>query len=270
MSGGYAPLLLEQDPEPMVEPTETPAPLVEPPPVALKIALLGSAPSSVKLAPFTDPSWKIWACSPGAYPVIPTHFGKRLDAWFELHRWEPPVIGDADKQVPWFSPEYCAWMAKLECPVYMVDHTDDVPNSQAYPVEEMLERFGPYFFTSSLSWMFASALVAGATEIGLWGVDMSATEEYLQQRAGCHHFITLAKLMGIKVSVPPESDLLLPPMLYGVGESAEKNIKWRARMKELTTRRDAAQARANAAQQEALFVSGAIDDMQYHLNTWMT
>jgi hypothetical protein len=32
-----------------------------------KIAVMGSAPSSVALAPFGDPSWEIWGCSPGLY-----------------------------------------------------------------------------------------------------------------------------------------------------------------------------------------------------------
>ena len=72
----------------------------------MKIALVGSAPSSVRLAPFDDPSWDIWGCSPGAYPVFAQ---KRVDMFFELHRWEPPVVGRADQQVPWFTPEYVQW-----------------------------------------------------------------------------------------------------------------------------------------------------------------
>ena len=34
-----------------------------------KIAILGTAPSSMALAPFKDPAWSIWACSPGAFPI---------------------------------------------------------------------------------------------------------------------------------------------------------------------------------------------------------
>jgi len=49
----------------------------------LKIALVGSAPSSVLLAPYGDPSWEIWGCSPGVYYQAP-----RTEAWFELHRFE--------------------------------------------------------------------------------------------------------------------------------------------------------------------------------------
>src|SRR5713226_4715918 len=55
----------------------TPTPAAAAP---LKIAMIGTAPSSRMLAPFNDPSWKIWACSPGNMNALP-----RVDTWFELH-----------------------------------------------------------------------------------------------------------------------------------------------------------------------------------------
>ena len=231
----------------------------------MRTALIGSAPSSIRLAPYKDPSWTIWGCSPGAYPVA-----ERVDAWFELHRWEPPVIGRADLQVPWFSPEYCQWLANLKDKLWVAGPTPELPEAKRYPVAEMVERFGPYFFTSSLSWMFAMALCQeGVEEIGLWGVDMSATEEYSQQRPGCHYFITLAKHLGIKVTIPPESDLLMPPMLYGVGEWDPMMVKLTARRKELETRLAGAQNAVNMGTQEMMFLKGALDDLIYMQNTWL-
>jgi hypothetical protein len=230
----------------------------------LKIALIGSAPSSIRLAPYDDPSWQIWGCSPGAYAVV-----KRSDAWFELHRWEPPVIGDAERQVPWFSPEYVQWMALHKGPVYMSDVVAQVPHSVRYPIEKMLEKYGPYFFNSSLSFMMALALEQpGIEEIGLWGVDMSATEEYGYQRAGCHFFITEAARRGIRVTVPPESDLLQPKPIYGAGESTPMMVKLTSRMRELDSRIAAAQQRINQGQQELMFLQGAKDDLTYVIQTW--
>lgn len=127
----------------------------------LKIALIGSAPSSVRLAPYHDPSWKIWGCSPGVYGIAP-----RVDMWWELHRFEPGQ--------PWFSPEYCQWMSKLNVPVMMAEVRPEIPTSCALPHEALVAKYGPYFFTSSLAWMMATAIEAGATKIGLWGVDMAA------------------------------------------------------------------------------------------------
>jgi hypothetical protein len=233
----------------------------------MKIALIGSAPSSIRLAPFHDPSWKIWGCSPGAYPILATN---RVDAFFEMHRWEPPVIGNAAKQVPWFSPEYVEWLKQLKVPVYTGGPVADIPHHVVYPAEQMVKMFGPYFFTSSLAWMLALALcLDDVEEIGLWGVDMAATEEYATQRPGCHYFLTLAMQRGIKVTVPPESDLLMPPMLYGVGEWSSRMIKLTARRNELLGRKQAADQQAQAARDQSLFLSGALDDMNYMLTTWM-
>jgi hypothetical protein len=33
----------------------------------MNVILLGTAPSSMRLAPFGNPEWEIWACSPGTY-----------------------------------------------------------------------------------------------------------------------------------------------------------------------------------------------------------
>ncbi len=251
----------------------------------MKIALVGSAPSSVGLAPCADPSWQIWACSPGAFG----HVG-RVDAWFELHRWEP------DK--PWFSAEYVAFMAGLECPVWMIEPVPEIPMSRAYPKAEILEMFGRNWFTSSLAWMLAGAIDQfervdtyppvsmevgsvpqtrdpGPHEIALYGVDMSATEEYMGQKAGCLHFIELARAKGIRVTIPPESDLGQPYPLYGLGETNPMRIKLMARKAELETKLAEAvqQAEQHKTQWEervraTLYFQGAIEDVQYMLNTW--
>src|SRR5882724_13388828 len=57
-----------------------PAPAPVEPNKPLKIALIGTAPSSRMLAPYNDPSWTIWACSPGNMNALP-----RVNVWFELH-----------------------------------------------------------------------------------------------------------------------------------------------------------------------------------------
>lgn len=244
--------------------------------MGLKIALLGSAGASMGLAPFGDPNWQIWGCSPGLYANCP-----RADEWFELHRWEPPVIGKPSQQVPWFSPEYVAWMAQTPKRVWMFDRVPEIPRSDRYPVDEMCRKFGNYFMTSSLSWMAAMAIdqILLAREqdpardntqdaIGLWGVDMAATEEYGYQRAGCQYFIQIAINLGINIVVPPESDLLRPMPLYGISESSHFMIKMTARLRELNARMATHQQQMQQHQQQVLFLQGAIDDMNYHIQTW--
>lgn len=235
-----------------------------------RIALLGSAPSSVRLAPLKDPSWVIWACSPGAYAIIgQERMFQPGDAFFELHRWEPPVIGDPSRQVTWFSPEYVQFLAQFKGNVWMTERVEAIRNAQRLPREALIAKYGPFFWTSSLAWMLAMAMEdPEVEEIGLFGVDMAAREEYQFQKPGCLHFITIALQRGIQVTVPPESDLLQPQPLYGVSEWSPMMVKLTARRKELDQRLAAAQQRAAQAQQEIWFLQGAIDDMQYVSDTW--
>lgn len=250
----------------------------------MKIALCGTSPYSVRLTPYGDPTWKIWGCSPGLYPIA-----GRLDAWFELHRWEPPTLGAPHMQVPWFTPEYCGWMAQRQHVVWMAQKLAAIPMSQALPADDLVKKYGHYFFTSSLAWMAAMAIeaillnrellaagdpaafpsVPGEPDaIGFWGVDMSTEEEYVQQRSGCQFFATLAASMNIKVIVPPESDLLIPPALYGIAEGSPRAIRSRARMDMMKQRKEQANAQLIQAHKDVAFMDGQIDAEQYNIRTW--
>lgn len=229
-----------------------------------KIACLGSAPSSIRFAPFDDPSWFIFGCSPALYPQA-----KRVDAWAELHRWESPVIGNAQLQVPWFSPEYCQWLAQLKVPVYMAEAIAAVPMSRPYPIREMIEKYGPYIWTSSLAYMFVLAMEdPEVQEIGMWGVDMAAAEEWALQRPALQFLIVTAMKRGIKITLPPESDLLQPGPLYGIDEGTPMAVKMLARKKEMEQRLSVANQNIANIQREIIFLQGALDDNKYMIETW--
>lgn len=237
-----------------------------------RIALLGSAPSSVRLAPFDDPSWTIWTCSPGAMNHL-----KRVDAHFELHRWEP--------HQSWFHPDYIKFMASLGKPVYMIEPVKEIPMSVSYPKDDILRyvwsrnqkpdgtlvdmRFNPNAFGSSLSWMLALAISQHPDEIGLWGVDMAATEEWGGQKDGCLELIHVARCLGIKVTTPPESDLLRPMPLYGFREVDPMFIKIQTRIQELTDQLNRAEAEYADAERRRWFYKGALDDAIYVQRTWV-
>jgi hypothetical protein len=118
--------------------------------------------------------------------------------------------------------------------------------------------------------MLALAIMQGAKEIHLYGIDMSANEEvYGHQRAGAHFFITVARTNGIPVYAPPQSDLLRPPPLYGWSEIDPMYGKMRAREAELTARFHDALKREAQAAQEKMFLQGALDDVNYTRTTWL-
>ncbi len=228
----------------------------------MKIALVGSAPSSFELAPFDEEEWTIWGCSPGSHPFL-----RRLDAFYELHRW-----GDAS-----LGPEYRQWLAAQQCPVYMIEPRPEVPTSVAFPKAELLAKYpglARSFFTSSVAWMLALAIEQGPEEIGLWGIDMAATEEYGLQKPGCHFFIMEAEKRGIRITVPPESDLLRPVALYGMNDTPMA-LKIAVRRRELGTRIAEAEQRVQQldrqfqeAMREKCFLLGALDDLTYFEQTW--
>ena len=222
----------------------------------LKVALIGSAPSSIRLAPFHDPSWQVWGCSPGAYGVIPKG---RSNVWWELHCYEPGQ--------PWFSPEYVQFLA--DHPKVMVaEKVPGIPNGEVLDVKYLVKKYSPYFFTSSIAWMMAMAIELGATKIGLWGIDMAATEEYEAQRSGLHYFGLIAKQKGIEVGVPAYSDLFRPRFLYGVDEITHSHLKLRIRREELISRMANEEIKFEQSKQGVQFLKGALDDLNYMAATW--
>jgi len=220
-----------------------------------KIALIGSAPGSIMLAPYGDETWEIWGCSPAVWA-----HKQRMSIWFEIHKWNPGAAN--------MSHDYCNYIRNFDGTVFMTQEVADVKNCLVLPHEELCKKYSEYFFTSSLSWMFAMAIEMGATEIGLWGVDMAADTEYGYQKAGCQYFAMIARAMGIKVTVPPESDLLTPPPLYGVCEQQQSFHKLHVRRLELQAKCSELAAQERAAYEQKVFIMGALDDLSYQQRTW--
>lgn len=231
--------------------------------MGLKYALLGSAPTSCQLAPFKDADWEIWACSPQNYTA------PRVDAWFELHSLDR-------KDVPGNE----VYMATLRNHprVYLSRPDHRLPNGIIYPKDEVYDYYGhegkplPFMDTymqSSVSFMLAMAIMNQPETIGMWGIDMAASDEYGQQRPGCHHFVNEAVKRGIEVVAPPQSDILEPLPLYGYKEFLPKY--WRTKARILELRHDVAQKQQQIQhlQQEVDVRTGALQDIEYHKNTYM-
>ena len=219
-----------------------------------KIAVLGSAASSVGLAPYNDPAWEIWACSP-ANKGIP-----RAEVWFELHN---PDVKIREGLTEWMD-----WLKEKPI-VYMQDTYPGYKGARKYPLTEIIQRWGPFWWTSQLSFMVALAIEQKPKAIGIYGVDMAANSEYNQQRLACQYFIQhIVRESEIELIVPPESDLLEPAPLYGYCESSRRWRKYNARKQELQARIQNCKATAEAKEQEAKHLIGALDDMDYHLAHW--
>lgn len=227
----------------------------------LKIALIGTAPSSRMLAPYNDPTWKIWACSPGNMNILP-----RVDVWFEIHG---SLLWPENKH---YGEPYIAWLSQLKIPVYMQDQRY-IPHALSLPKDELVQEFGPYYFTSSFSWMMAMAMremrlqgVSG--EIALFGIDMASREEYIIQRPGAYHFFQEGKRRGIKMSAPYESDIMQPPGLYGYSEVTPVGRKLIARKLEIVERLTQMRQQRDQLIHQIVYLEGALEDNDYHASIW--
>ena len=88
------------------------------------------------------------------------------------------------------------------------------------------------------------------------------TSEYARQRPSVEYWIGIANGMGIKFHVPPQSDILKSACIYGY-HTTEPFLKRQVRMKELQARIQAAQAREQQGHDEAVFLAGALEGMNY-------
>lgn len=180
-----------------------------------KVALLGTVPHKM-MAPFADKDFEIWAI---AHACLGEPLPK-VDRIFEVHKW--------DEVVKWGSLD--AFTKHPNAPKYLIERHEEIPNSIAFPFKEVSEKFKIFpdrpesHMTNSISWMIALAILEGFEEIHIYGVNMSHHTEYGTQKPSCEYYLGLAKGLGIKIYVPPVSDLLKSNFLYGLDEEKQSEI----------------------------------------------
>lgn len=220
-----------------------------------RVAILGFAPTYAD-APFDDPSVEIWGLN-DLHRFLP-----RWTRWFELH--SPAVCLAAGEA-------YHAWLTQPQPgPVYMQERSDAYPSSVAYPFAAVTAQLFPGrpqgYFTCSVTYMLALAIVEGFTEIGIYGVDLSGDTEYVLERPAAEYLIGLAIGLGRSITIAEGSSLLTAPVRYGyddrVGEDLRDPIHsayLAAHLEELRTKRAAALAAFHE-------VDGAVKMTEYYLD----
>lgn len=179
-----------------------------------KVAIVGFAPSTREKAPYNNPDFEIWVLNE-YYTCIPQ--GNNITRWFEIHQRDTVLESKR-------SPDYIQHLKDSKIPIYMVQKYDDIPMSIPYPLDEIREKLKTDYFTNSISYMVAMAIVEGYEDIHLYGVDMAQEEEYAKERPSVEYFIGYAVSKGIKVYIPPESDICKVPYFYGFEEASAHKI----------------------------------------------
>jgi hypothetical protein len=175
-----------------------------------KVCILGFT-ATKELAPFQDTSYEMWGCNE-LYAQVP-----RIDVIFELHsrkEWGADCGSN-------YKMEHVQNLRKMPIPVYMAEKYPDIPNSIAYPWEEIFEAF-PFgsYLTNSISEMIALAIYMKYKEIGVFGIEMAHHTEFPTQRPSVEYWLGIAvgmyKIQGWpKVVLPRQSHLLSTHYVYG-------------------------------------------------------
>lgn len=172
-------------------------------PALRKVAIVGGARSR-KLAPYQDLSWEIWAFSSLRLRT------PRITRWFEMHAMgdlQGQLRRDTKRRMSFAS--YMEFLRGLDCPIYMQERSDELPQSLKYPLEEALARFDRCF-TSTASYMIALAILERCDILGVWGVHLTERSVYRRQRPGVEYLLGIARREGIEVRLPPRSPLRVP------------------------------------------------------------
>ena len=177
-----------------------------------KVALCGTHKDTLELAPFDDASWEIWA---PAHRYNNKRF-KHVDVGFEVH--VPEQIWAFLNEQGNSGQDYFNWLQAPDIPVYVrPDALEGMKGCKAYPVAKAKKLMGREYFASTFSFMMCKAILDGATEIGLYGINLTADEEYFYQRPNMEYLIGLAQGKGIKITIPKQSALLSLGYVYGDG-----------------------------------------------------
>lgn len=165
------------------------------------IALCGSNPATIDAAPFNNPKWIIYACSPHNFEKrrLP-----RVDEWFEIHK----PIADKTRQY--------AYLRHLEDLPHVWLRDGDViqhfHGGHIYPDEVMEERFGPFWKTSSIAFMQCRAILECERlhaegkmpdpKMAYFGIMQASPNEYTYQRPAIQNLAWEASRPDREAPVP--------------------------------------------------------------------
>lgn len=183
----------------------------------LRVGIVGFGETKAE-APYLDESWTLWGMN-GLWRVLPRDVPEeRFGAWFEIHtdeylKWHSEASKIGDQQFEWLRRRH-------PFPVFMQDVHPDYPSSVKYPLEALIAEFGDYF-TSSVAYGLALALIQNPAEIGLWGIDLVHGTEWADQRPCAEWWMGIAQGRKIPVTVPTGSALLKQRNRYGYDDNNE-------------------------------------------------
>ena len=177
-----------------------------------RVALIGFA-ESWKEAPWNDENVEVW---------ILNEFWKYAPRWdrcFEIHDAETLGVtkrnleeGEMKRHLEWLSQNHGTKR------IYMRPEFCDgrFPNAEPLPLDDMCKRFrAGRYYTSTIAYMVALAIMEGYEWIGLYGIDLASDVEYVDQRPCAEYYIGIAEGRGIEIAFGATAAICKAGHLYG-------------------------------------------------------
>lgn len=121
---------------------------------------------------------------------------------------------------------------KMRVPLIGPFKYEEIPFSQEFPIEDCVKEFGLPYFTNTICYMIAYALLQGAKEIELYGVNQAGSNEYVEEKGGVEYWIGVALGRGVKLTINGKNSMLMKfkgrygrDMLYGYLQSYPEIIQ---------------------------------------------
>jgi hypothetical protein len=170
-----------------------------------KVAIIGRCDSTRADAPLGDPEWETWGLAWDA--------GFVGDRYFEIHArdvWTPDTLSTGV--------DYTKWLRELDGEKILAEAYADIPGSRAYPLDAVMKLPGLErgYLESSIAYMLAMARLEDVPIVGIWGVDLTALDEYAYQRPNLAYLMGLFRYQGMQIRVPRASALWELSLLDGL------------------------------------------------------
>ncbi len=121
---------------------------------------------------------------------------------------------------------------ELNVPFVSAYQYAEIPMSEAFPLEKARKELGLPYFSNTIAYMIAYAIMKGVKEIQIFGVNQASNSEYFTEKAGVEYMIGIANGRGIKVVINGGKSELLSnkaryggELLYGYNKTYEQVLR---------------------------------------------
>lgn len=173
-----------------------------------RVAIVGTGPG-YHLAPNSGEVWCIndLGCTRYCTMIWDMHnFNWTFEECVESYRHLAPQQSD-EETIKRIKNRFMRWKTiknhcrKHNITLMSLETYQDVPTSRAFPVLELVKKFGTYFMSSGIAYMIVYAIHQGYNHIDMYGCNVEWGSEWAFQRDCISYWLGYCKGRGIKTTI---------------------------------------------------------------------